>query len=91
MTGHLDPIVTNDQRVNNLKEQTEKILKEIDPNFSLHDFRMVFGKNRTNVLFDVAIPYDCTLSKEQIKNQLEQKIKCIDPNYCLVVTIEQCL
>ncbi len=91
LTGHLDPIVTDDPRVNTLREQTLKILEQIDTRFSIHDFRMVFGENRTNVLFDVAIPYDCALSKEQIKNTLEQKISEIDPKYCLIVTVEQCI
>jgi divalent metal cation (Fe/Co/Zn/Cd) transporter len=91
LTGHLDPIVTNDPRVNSLKNETEKILLELDPRFSIHDFRMVFGENRTNVLFDVAIPYDTALTKEEIKTVLEEKISAIDPKYCLVVTIEQCI
>ena len=64
-------------------EKTQEILVEIDESFSLHDFRMVFGKNQTNVLFDVAVPYSCKLSKEEIKK--------IDERYCLVVTVEPCI
>ena len=91
LTGHLDPIVTDDERVNELRRKTEEILSKIDPTFSLHDFRMVFGKNQTNVLFDVAVPYDCTLCKEEIKQRLQTEISKIDSKYCLVVTVEPCI
>lgn len=91
LTGHLDPIVTDDERVNTLRAQIEDILKEIDERLSLHDFRMVFGESRTNVLFDVAIPYDFKLSKEEIKALIEEKVALIDKKYCLVITIEPCL
>ncbi len=91
LTGHLDPIVTDDERVNELREKIEIILADIDKRFSIHDFRVVFGENRTNVLFDVAIPYDVTLSKDEIKKILEEKVKLIDDKYCLIVTVEQCI
>jgi divalent metal cation (Fe/Co/Zn/Cd) transporter len=91
LTGHLDPIITDDGRVNDLRLKIENILQELDSTFSLHDFRMVFGENRTNVLFDVAVPFSCKLTKEQIKHELEQKVALIDKKYCLVVTIEQCI
>lgn len=91
LTGHLDPIVTDDERVNCLKEKIEKIVYEMDKSFSIHDFRMVFGENRTNVLFDLAVPYDCKLNKEEIKSVLDNKVALIDQKYCLVVTIEPCV
>lgn len=91
LTGHLDPIVTDDERVNDLKKKTEQILSRIDDSFSIHDFRMVFGKNQTNVLFDVAVPYDCKLTKDEIKEKLENEIKKLDDRYCLVITVEPCI
>ncbi len=91
LTGHLDPIVTDDERVNELKAKMEAILLKIDSSFSIHDFRMVFGEERTNVLFDVAIPYDAKLSKKEIKDKLTEEIAKIDKKYCLVITVEQCI
>ena len=91
LTGHLDPITTDDERVNNLRATTEQIVTDIDPRFSIHDFRMVFGKDNTNVLFDVAIPYECSDKKELVKTVLEQKFSEMDNNYRLVITIEPCL
>ena len=91
LTGHLDPIVTDDERVNTLREKVNEIVIKIDATFSIHDFRMVFGTNTTNVLFDLAIPYDCKMTKDEIKQILEKELSSIDSKYCLVLTIEHCI
>jgi divalent metal cation (Fe/Co/Zn/Cd) transporter len=88
LTGHLDPIVTNNEQVNSLREQVETFAKNLDESFTVHDFRMVCGEKRTNVLFDVAVPYGTPLSKEFIKNELERQVTEIDDKYCLIITVE---
>ena len=91
LTGHLDPIEIDNPEVIELKEKVEKIIKDMCCDFSIHDFRMVKGERRTNVLFDVAIPYDATMEKEEIKSNLLSEIKKIDQSYQLIVTIEYSL
>ena len=71
-----------------LKKEVEKIVKEMDESFTIHDFRMVCGEKRTNVLFDVAVPYGTTLTKDFIKKELERRVTEIDEKYCLIVTVE---
>jgi len=88
LTGHLDPIVTDDIRVIELKQKVETAVKNLNENFSVHDFRMVFGENNTNVLFDVAVPYENFGDKEKIKADLECRLKQIDSKYTAVITIE---
>lgn len=88
LTGHLDPIVVDDERVNELKEKIEVIIKGIDESFTIHDFRVVFGENRTNVLFDVAVPYSVIENKNQIKHTIEERIKTLGEQYYAVITVE---
>lgn len=88
LTGHLDPIVTDDERVNALKEKVLAIVKGIDERFTLHDFRMVFGEKHTNVLFDVAIPFDGVASSAEIKKQVEAGVRALDEKYFAIVTVE---
>ena len=91
LTGHLDPIVTDDECVNALRCHTQNVLKSIDDRLSMHDFRMVFGEKRTNVLFDVAVPYGVAIDKEQLKKDLETRIYELDNKYCCIITIENTL
>ncbi len=89
LTGHLDPIVVNDEKVNELRIKVSNLVTDIDSEFSIHDFRMVEGPNNTNLIFDVAVPYECELSDKEIKDLLDKKIKTLGSNYKLVVKIEK--
>lgn len=88
LTGHLDPIENDNPSVNKLKNKIEIIIKELDHRFSIHDFRIVRGEKNTNVLFDIAIPYDTALTKNEIKKHVEDAIKNIDNSYSVILTIE---
>ncbi|MBO7149908.1 MAG: cation transporter [Clostridia bacterium] len=89
LTGHLDPIVVNDEEVNKMRVKLADIVTDIDKDFSMHDFRMVKGPNNTNLIFDVAVPYENKLSDEEILTLLNQKVLTLDGNYRLVVRIEK--
>ena len=89
LTGHHDPIVVDDEEVNMMKEQVSKIVLEIDESFSMHDFRMVKGMTKTNVIFEVAIPFDSKIKEEDITKILKQKISKIDSKYHAVIMIEK--
>lgn len=91
LTGHLDPVETDNPLVNELKEKVSHAVKVIDPEFTIHDFRLVIGERRTNVLFDVAIPYETTLSKSEISQKISKAVSDIDARYCAVITVEYCI
>lgn len=88
VTGHLDPIVTDDEIVNDLRGRISAFIKTLDEGLSIHDFRMVHGEKRTNVLFDVATPFDCKLQKEELLSSLEAFIQNVNDTYQCIITIE---
>ena len=85
---HTDPIVTDDERINSLKDMTNKIVKEISDEMSIHDFRVVDGPTHTNLIFDLIIPHKFHLSNEEIRKTIEDKLSKIDERYFVVITIE---
>ena len=87
-TIHMDPIVTDDEEITQMRKFTEKTVKEINPDFSIHDFRMTDGGEHINLIFDLVIPFDCKIEKEELKKQIEEKIHKENPNYYAVPTIE---
>lgn len=89
LTGHHDPIVTNDEEVTLMQEKVSNIVTEIDNRFSIHDFRMVKGPTKTNIIFDVAIPFDTTLPEEEITKIIKKQIALIDKKYQPVIVIEK--
>lgn len=89
---HLDPVVTDDQKINKLRDQTSDIIKMIDERLSMHDFRIVKGKTRTNLVFDVVVPVDFKIPSKELINQIEKSINeenDEDERYYLVVTIDR--
>ena len=89
LTGHHDPIVTNDEETNSMRRKVSKIVKKFGAEFSMHDFRMVKGPNFTNVIFEVAVPYDSKLSAAEIENALKDEIKKIGEHYMPVIIVEK--
>lgn len=87
---HMDPVVTNDPQVIELKRKIKAILAEIDPEINLHDFRVVEGDTHTNIIFDVVVPYDYRLSDEELVEQLTEQVQeHIGKQYFLVVKVDK--
>lgn len=69
-TIHMDPIVTNDEHVTEMKANMVRIIKSIDTRLSLHDFRMVDGPSHNNLIFDVVAPFDLKLTDEELVKEV---------------------
>ena len=87
-TIHLDPIVINDQKVNEMREFVEDVVKSIDEQFTIHDFRMTYGGIHKNLIFDLCIPVDSKYSDEEASKLVEDAIKSKDPNCFAVIKPE---
>lgn len=73
-TIHMDPIVTDDREVLAMKEKVEEMLHFLDESFSMHDFRMVKGPTRTNLIFDVEVPRKSSMTDNEIVNWLKERV-----------------
>ena len=71
---HYDPVIVDDPAQNALKEQVQQLLNLQDPRLSLHDFRLVQGKNHQNLVFDVSLPADLQGQENAIQQQLEDRL-----------------
>ena len=88
-TIHMDPIITDDEQVSALRERVLCTVREIDPTLQIHDFRFVAGKTHTNLIFDVAVPFECKLSDEEVRRAVADKISALDATYFAVLTIDR--
>lgn len=88
LTVHLDPIVTDDESVNELKAVAAKVISEIDKSYKFHDFRVVEGPTHTNLIFDLVIPHEHKQSRDEIAAVVSDKIREYDPTYFCVITVE---
>ncbi len=90
LTVHIDPLVYGDPEIDRLKEEAEKIVQDIDPAFLVHDFRVVGGEQHKNLVFEVAIPFDCTLTETEILRRIREGVSRLNGGSCdCVVTVER--
>lgn len=89
VTLHYDPIVTDDPEVKNLRNQIDTLVKDIDPQLSIHDLRTVPGPTHTNVIFDCVRPADFSISDEDLRNRISKLVVAEYPNAICKITIDQ--
>lgn len=85
---HMDPIVINDERINELRKTTADTVASIDRRLSIHDFRVVEGPTHTNLIFDVLLPSDMKCSDREICQKIEEELGKIDERFFCVITVD---
>ncbi len=89
MVVHLDPIVTDDETLQQAREETAEAVCSIHPDLSIHDFRMVEGNTHTNLIFDLVLPAGFALSDSECIEKVQQAVKQHHPEYCCVINIDR--
>ena len=89
-TIHLDPITTEDETVNTLRDLVTETVKKTNCEIGMHDFRVVVGATHTNLIFDLEVPFETKISEEDLKEKIEREIQKVNPNYFCVITVDHC-
>lgn len=88
-TIHMDPIVTDDAQINALHTRVEEAVREIDSSLRIHDFRFVAGTTHSNLIFDIAVPFEVKRTDEELRRSVADSISRLDPSYFVVLTIDR--
>ena len=87
-TIHMDPIAVDDEEINEMKKFVEGIVKEINEEFSIHDFRMTDGGERVNLIFDLVITTDKNINAEEVISKIQEEIHKKNNKYYAVIKAE---
>ncbi len=89
-TIHMDPVVTGDPRVDELRYAVTDILASIDERITMHDFRVVFGPSHTNLIFDIVLPFDYPTSEENVVADIDSRVKAqLGPTHFTVIQVDR--
>ncbi len=88
-TIHMDPFKTDDPLTTSLQKFAIGILRKHFENVTLHDFRIVPGPTHTNILFDIVIPFNYSISDEEIIETIRSDFKKQDPTYEVIIEIDK--
>ena len=89
LTIHMDPVIIGDPKIDKIKNKIEKQIEKLGKDLSIHDIRVIKGKNTTKILFDCVIPYENKITKEEIKKYLETKINSKNTKYEFIIEIDR--
>ncbi len=87
---HMDPVETNNPEVARIKALVEEVLDQIDPELRFHDLRIIQGKNRINVIFDMVVSYGLSVKEtDALKAEIERRLQEQDGRCRCVVTVDR--
>lgn len=73
LTIHLDPVVLNDPETEKYQKALKAVLESLPEKLSMHDFRIIKGKESVNLVFELVIP--SSLDNEESKTKLRKTIR----------------
>lgn len=87
-TIHMDPIATDDSLVNARRDEMLELARQIDPEITLHDFRMTEGPTHTNLIFDLVVPRKCPMSDGEVRQEMARLARVRNSRYLTVIQID---
>lgn len=86
---HMDPVEVNDEKIVFLKEKVNSIVKILEEEATIHDFRVVNGDTHSNLIFDLVIPHTYSEKQEkEMERLVKQLIKEWDSKYECIISLD---
>lgn len=85
---HTDPIDTEDKTLAIVREHLTASVKELHPDAKFHDLRIVRGDNRTNVIFDLILPFGIRYTATEAKEKITLEMKKHSKEYECVLKLD---
>ena len=72
---HYDPVVLDDRKQAKLRRMVKDIIRAIDSQLALHDFRLVRSRGESTLVFDLEVPYDLALTHEELEQKIDEELR----------------
>ena len=89
VTIHMDPVVVDDKKADEVKKVVLDIIKNIDSSLTIHDFRITDGVSRINVIFDLVTPFGFRYKDGELALMIKNAIAEKDGRLNAVITVER--
>lgn len=86
---HMDPVLVNDEQTEKYKATVSGIVAEIDPEITMHDFRIVDGPTHTNLIFDLVLPRKSELTEQDLKDMVDSMVTAKDSRCFTVINVDR--
>lgn len=86
---HMDPICVETEEVLEAREEIEKIINSHTSIKSMHDFRVIGEGDNKNLIFDIVVFHENTVSDDDLIEYVDKEIKSIHPKYNCIITVDR--
>lgn len=86
---HIDPLLLNDELLNEINRKLKTIIKDISNSLKYHELKVINKKKKVNVCFDLQVPYNFELDNKEIYDRINKELRLIDDNYRASITFEK--
>lgn len=86
---HMDPIVTDDESVNKLRKEVEEIVKLINLEAKVYDFRVVPGSICSTLVFELSVPFELNKSEDEIIKLAKKEIEKLGKPYRCIINVNR--
>ncbi len=86
---HYDPVLENDSEWREMSSLMKQILQQMDADLSMHSFRIVPGKEKSKLVFDLAVPFGKTYDYTALNKRIDQALQSFGKNYETVIRFDE--
>ena len=86
---HIDPILLNDELFSEINIKLKNIIKKISDKLSYHELKIINKKKRTNICFDLQVPYNFDVDNKEIYDTINKELRLINDNYRASITFDK--
>lgn len=87
---HIDPVELDSEEVQTARLRVETIVRNLDSQLSIHDFRLIHKGVEIWLVFDMLVPFEYDEEKEQdLTRRLEEILWLEEPKYRCLITFDK--
>lgn len=86
---HVDPILLDNKLLQFVNVKLKEIIKRLNVNLNYHELKIISKKNKTNICFDLEVPYDFDISNQEIYEYINKELRTIDDNFRASICFEK--
>ena len=85
----MDPVITDDEVINEQKAVVQEIIDDISPDISMHDFRTIKGPHITNLIFDVLVPFGFDMKYDELVSIIKVALRDNHENWRALIQVDK--
>ena len=72
---HYDPVELGDPVQDHLRERVAEVVRKVNEQLSIHDFRLIRNSGYNSLVFDLEVPYELEMTEDELSMQVKEALR----------------